>query len=63
MSVIMLSFGASLPRGGEGLAVSKIDCSRYLEYTRLFGALEHTASIIDLILNEGPDAAKYMKSD
>ena len=46
----------------EGIAFSYMDYSGYPEYTQLFGAFEHKVSIIDLILNEGPDAIKYMKS-
>lgn len=34
----------------------------YPEYPQLFGAFEHSVSVLDLIFNAGPDAPKYMKS-
>ena len=46
----------------EGISIRYIDYSGYLEYKQLFPPFEHTVSIIDLILNEGPNALKYMKS-
>jgi hypothetical protein len=45
-----------------GIAVSYIDYSGYVEYEQLFPPFEHHVSIIDLILNVGPDAAKYLMS-
>ncbi len=44
------------------IAVSYIDYSGYPEYDQLFPPFEHHISIVDLILNTGPDAPKYMKS-
>lgn len=46
----------------EGILLKYIDYSGYPEYTQLFPPFEHRVSIIDLILNEGPNAPKYMKS-
>jgi hypothetical protein len=46
----------------EGIALQYIDYSGYPEYNQLFQPFEHHVSILDLILNEGPDAPKYMKS-
>jgi hypothetical protein len=46
----------------EGIAVSYMDYSDYPEYTQLYPPFEPAVSIIDLILNEGPDAPRYMKS-
>jgi WbqC-like protein family len=46
----------------KGIAVSYIDYSGYPEYRQLYPPFEHRVSIIDLILNEGPNAPKYMKS-
>ncbi len=45
-----------------GIELSYIDYSGYPEYRQLFGEFIHKVSIIDLILNEGPGAPKFMKS-
>lgn len=45
-----------------GIKLSYIDYSAYSEYTQLYPPFEHGVSVIDLILNEGPDAPKYMQS-
>jgi len=45
-----------------GIKLSYIDYSGYSEYTQLYPPFEHGVSVIDLILNEGPDAPKYMQS-
>ncbi len=46
----------------EGMEVSYIDYSGYGEYRQLYPPFELHVSIIDLIFNEGPDAAKFMLS-
>lgn len=46
----------------EDVELSYMDYSNYPEYKQLFGQFEHGVSIIDLILNEGPNATKFMKS-
>lgn len=46
----------------KGIAVSYIDYSGYLEYHQLYPPFDHNVSVIDLILNEGPNAATFMKS-
>ena len=46
----------------QGIAVSYMDYSNYPEYRQLYPPFEPNVSIIDLILNEGPDATKFMKS-
>jgi hypothetical protein len=46
----------------EGIAVSYIDYSGYSEYRQLYPPFEPRVSVIDLILNEGPSATRYMKS-
>jgi hypothetical protein len=38
------------------------DYAGYPEYRQLFPPFEHRVSILDLILNEGPDATRYMLS-
>lgn len=48
--------------GQEGISLKYIDYSGYPEYNQLFPPFEHRLSIIDLILNTGPDARKFMKS-
>jgi len=45
-----------------GIKLSYINYSGYSEYTQLYPPFEHGVSVIDLILNEGPDAPKYMQS-
>lgn len=44
------------------IELSYADYSGYPEYGQLYPPFEHAVSIIDLILNEGEDATKYMKS-
>ncbi len=46
----------------EGIKLSYMIYSGYPEYNQLFPPFEHAVSIIDLILNEGPEAPKFMKS-
>jgi hypothetical protein len=48
--------------GQEGITLKYMDYSGYPEYNQLFPPFEHRVSIIDLILNIGPDARKFMKS-
>ena len=38
------------------------DYSGYPEYRQLFPPFEHRVSVLDLILNEGPDASRHMLS-
>jgi hypothetical protein len=42
--------------------VEWMDYHNYPEYHQLFPPFEHAVSIIDLLLNEGPNAPRYMKS-
>jgi hypothetical protein len=46
----------------EDIAVAYMDYSDYPEYRQLYPPFEPQVSILDLIFNEGPDAARYMKS-
>jgi hypothetical protein len=46
----------------EGIRLRYMDYSDYPEYHQLFPPFEHGVSIIDLIFNEGENAAKFMKS-
>ena len=46
----------------NGLRLTYIDYSDYPEYVQLHPPFCHQVSVIDLILNEGPSAKKYMKS-
>jgi hypothetical protein len=46
----------------EGITVRYMDYSGYSEYNQLYPPFEHQVSILDLIVSEGPNAAKYMKS-
>jgi len=45
-----------------GIAVSYMDYSGYPEYPQLFAPFEHGVTVLDLLLNTGPDARRYMKS-
>ncbi len=45
-----------------GIAVTYMDYSDYPEYPQLFPPFEQEVSILDLILNTGPHARRYMKS-
>jgi hypothetical protein len=45
-----------------GIKLSYMDYSEYPEYHQLFPPFEHGVSVLDLILNEGPEAKFYMKS-
>ena len=47
---------------GEGIQVVYADYSDYPEYPQRFAPFDHHVSIIDLILNVGPDAPRLMKS-
>lgn len=46
----------------EGIRLRFIDYSEYPEYYQLFPPFEHGVSIIDLIFNEGSNAANFMNS-
>jgi hypothetical protein len=43
------------------ITLKYMDYSGYQEYRQLYPPFQHGVSVIDLILNEGPDARKYMK--
>jgi len=43
-----------------GIRLVYFDYRGYPEYRQLFPPFEHRVSIIDLLLNEGPDATRYM---
>jgi hypothetical protein len=45
-----------------GIRVSWMDYGGYAEYRQLYPPFVHAVSIIDLIFNEGPDAAFFLKS-
>ncbi len=44
-----------------GIEISWMDYSGYIEYPQLFPPFVHAVSVLDLILNTGPDSKKYMK--
>jgi hypothetical protein len=46
----------------EKIAVTFLDYGGYPEYRQLYPPFEHAVSIVDLILNEGRDAPRFMKS-
>lgn len=46
----------------ENIRVTWADYSGYPEYTQLYPPFRHEVSIIDLILNQGPNARRFMKS-
>jgi hypothetical protein len=39
-----------------------MDYSNYPEYEQIHAPFEHAVSILDLLLNQGMEARKYMKS-
>lgn len=45
-----------------GIAVEWMDYANYPEYGQLHGPFSHAVSVLDLTLNTGPEARKYMKS-
>ena len=45
-----------------GVHLEFMDYSGYPEYPQLFGQFEHGVTILDLMLNAGPDASSYMKT-
>lgn len=45
-----------------GMSVQWMDYTGYPEYRQLFPPFAHAVSIVDLILNEGPQARRYMQS-
>lgn len=44
----------------NGIKLRYMDYSSHPEYDQLFPPFEHYVSIVDLILNEGPNAPKYL---
>lgn len=47
---------------GENILLSYMDYGNYPVYEQLHGPFEHAVSVVDLLLNEGPHATKFMKS-
>ena len=45
-----------------GVRLRYFDYSAYPRYNQLYPPFEHRVSIIDLLLNQGPDAPRYMMS-
>lgn len=45
-----------------GIELAFIDYSGYPEHTQLYPPFDHQVTVLDLILNEGPDAPRYMLS-
>jgi len=45
----------------EGIELRWVDYDGYPEYPQLHGAFEHHVSIVDLLLNTGADARRYMR--
>jgi hypothetical protein len=46
----------------QGIMLRYMDYTGYPEYDQLFPPFEHRVSVIDLLFNTGPEAARYMKS-
>jgi len=44
-----------------GIGLHYMDYAGYAEYRQLYPPFTHTVSIVDLIFNEGPHAAHYLK--
>ncbi len=45
-----------------GIQLRYMDYSGYAEYRQLHGPFDHHVTMLDLLLNEGEDARRYMKS-
>lgn len=45
-----------------GIKLSYVSYDGYPEYKQLWGPFNHYVTVLDLILNAGPDARRYMKS-
>lgn len=45
----------------KGVALRWFDYAGYPEYPQLWGAFEHGVTVLDLLFNCGPDAARYMR--
>lgn len=45
-----------------GIVVEWMDYAGYPEYRQLFPPFDHYLSVVDLILNEGPAASRFLKS-
>jgi hypothetical protein len=43
-----------------GITLSYMEYTGYAEYSQLFPPFDHYVSVIDLIFNEGPDAARFL---
>ena len=50
------------PFDTAGIAAEWMDYSGYREYPQLWGPFEHGVSIVDLILNTGADARRFLKT-
>jgi WbqC-like protein family len=46
-----------------GIAVHWFDYTGYPEYPQLYGPFEHRVTALDLILNTGPDARRYLERE
>ncbi len=46
----------------EDIRLIYMDYSKYLEYPQLYPPFEHGVSIVDLLLNVGREARRYLKS-
>lgn len=46
----------------EGIDLSYASYHGYPEYPQLWGAFDHFVTVLDLVLNAGPDSPRYMKS-
>ena len=44
-----------------GITVRWFDYDGYPEYPQLYGAFEHRVTVLDLVLNTGPEAARYLE--
>jgi len=46
----------------HGIEVRFMDYSGYPEYSQLFPPFSHNVSVLDLLLNEGPESASFLKT-
>lgn len=45
-----------------GIAIEWMNYDGYPEYSQMHGGFEHAVSVLDLLFNVGPDAARYLRA-
>jgi len=45
----------------HGIGVEWMDYQGYPAYPQLYGPFDHAVTVLDVLFNTGPDAARYMR--